>query len=65
MIKEFENTGHSLWVLCLYVYNRRVARGGIGGFVPLPFHPKILQFARVFEKNTENPPPKIFPFNKF
>jgi len=22
---------------------------GIGGFVP-PFHPKILQFARVFEK---------------
>jgi len=32
----------------IYV-DRRVAEGGIGGFVP-PFHPIILQFAMVFEK---------------
>jgi len=32
------------------VQYRRVARGGIGGFAPPPFHPKNLQFARVFEK---------------
>jgi len=37
----------------------RVARGGDWGISPPPFHPKILQFARVFEKKTENPPPPL------
>jgi len=45
----------------LNIGHRRVARGGIWGFVP-PFHRKILQFARVFEKTTWKSPlhPKIF-----
>jgi len=43
--------------------SRRVARGGDLS----PLHPKILQFARVFEKkHLKSPlPPKIFLYNKF
>jgi len=41
---------------------RCVARGGWGDLSP--FHPKILQFARVFEKKPETPS-KIFRYKKF
>jgi len=40
------------------------SQGGLGDLSP-EFHPKILQFARVFEKKPENPPPQIFPYKKF